>query len=616
MADKIDLQSSEKIVYVQEDVFVHTTQGTSTFYDNIVRGKLTIVVKQEFTYVIWKPISDLSVMIDYNDPVEYGVITTKETELGVKPQVSLNQIQFDVKDIHSMRRSDPRLAWSYVVFILKDKTTHPALHFHNGGINEMISCLQRFIWLMRSSVNHKLYIVQQREAIMQSNINQLELFSDNPSDLVSKFINNTYYGTLSGFSKVTQYVLGTIGHNDLFERRPQNNDEQNLENGEEYEFLQTDEPDLLGPIIPAAREMCLDLESWCAYMEDDGKISNVSKLKEKIFHGGIHQDIKREVWKFLLGFYPFDSTYVERNEITAEKTKLYNTMMMQWKTITPAQEKRFSEFSQKKNLVEKDAVRTDRKLKFFAGEENVKKLFNILMTYCMYNFDLGYVQGMSDLLSPILQLMEDEVDSFWCFVGLMEIEQANFEMTQVLMKTQLEKLASLIEYLYPNFFSYLKCHDSDNLYFCFRWILITFKRDFNNNDLMVLWEALWCQSITPHFKLFICLAILEREKDIMMKNNYNFNEILRHINDLAYKIDLEYILSRAESICLQMQKTEDLPENLRQLCSFTEKDTLSKNLIENNDQDFSSSVFGTEKIKDGAKNEEVVKLLNVTNVVF
>ena len=62
---------------------------------------------------------------------------------------------------------------------------------------------------------------------------------------------------------------------------------------------------------------------------------------------------------------------------------------------------------------------------------------------------------MSDLLSPILQLMEDEVDSFWCFVGLMEIEQGNFEMTQVLMKMQLEKLADLIKYLYPNFFSYL-----------------------------------------------------------------------------------------------------------------------------------------------------------------
>lgn len=41
------------------------------------------------------------------------------------------------------------------------------------------------------------------------------------------------------------------------------------------------------------------------------------------------------------------------------------------------------------------------------------------MTYVMYNFDLGYVQGMSDLLSPLLLQLRDEVDTFWCFVGFM-----------------------------------------------------------------------------------------------------------------------------------------------------------------------------------------------------
>ena len=33
---------------------------------------------------------------------------------------------------------------------------------------------------------------------------------------------------------------------------------------------------------------------------------------------------------------------------------------------------------------------------------------------------MGYTQGMSDLLSPLLSTVQDEVDTFWCFVGLME----------------------------------------------------------------------------------------------------------------------------------------------------------------------------------------------------
>lgn len=38
---------------------------------------------------------------------------------------------------------------------------------------------------------------------------------------------------------------------------------------------------------------------------------------------------------------------------------------------------------------------------------------------CSNILSSGYIQGMNDLLSPILVIMENEVDSFWCFVGLM-----------------------------------------------------------------------------------------------------------------------------------------------------------------------------------------------------
>jgi hypothetical protein len=44
------------------------------------------------------------------------------------------------------------------------------------------------------------------------------------------------------------------------------------------------------------------------------------------------------------------------------------------------------------------------------------------MTYHQYSPTLGYVQGMSDLLSPIYVVFEaDEASSFWAFVGWMKV---------------------------------------------------------------------------------------------------------------------------------------------------------------------------------------------------
>ena len=66
-----------------------------------------------------------------------------------KKRRSKYAIHFDTADLHSIRRSDPKLAWSYAVFILKDGTTLPALHFHSGGISELVRRLQRYIWLTK-----------------------------------------------------------------------------------------------------------------------------------------------------------------------------------------------------------------------------------------------------------------------------------------------------------------------------------------------------------------------------------------------------------------------------------------------------------------------------------
>ena len=84
---------------------------------------------------------------------------------------------------------------------------------------------------------------------------------------------------------------------------------------------------------------------------------------------------------------------------------------------------------------------------------------------------------MSDLLAPILRLIGDEVETFWCFVGLMQMEERMFEISQDLMKTQLENLGKLIKYLYPNFWIFLGWYWFLLCCFCLSFlVLVWYKR--------------------------------------------------------------------------------------------------------------------------------------------
>ena len=62
-------------------------------------------------------------------------------------------------------------------------------------------------------------------------------------------------------------------------------------------------------------------------------------------------------------------------------------------------------------------------------------------------------------------------------------------------------------------------------------------------------KVLWTQKLTPYFKLFVALAILEGEKDHMVSHNYGFNEILKVCpKTLCYLICLNFALVQSSRL--------------------------------------------------------------------
>lgn len=113
------------------------------------------------------------------------------------------------------------------------------------------------------------------------------------------------------------------------------------------------------------------------------------------------------------------------------------------------------------------------------------------------------------------------------------------------METQLLTLNHLVKEMDFELYSYLEDHDATNFFFCFRWVLILFKREFDFEQVKRLWDAMWSQYCGSDFHLFMCLSILKDGKKEIISKQMPFDEILKYCVDLSNKLDPVQTLQRA-----------------------------------------------------------------------
>ncbi|XP_028175648.1 TBC1 domain family member 15 isoform X3 [Ostrinia furnacalis] len=467
-------------------------------------------------------------------------------------------------------------------FSTKPGVWQTTFYFQHGNAEIFVAYLKNHVKTAKTRHDRNTYVVVEpniESQVLNRSFAELDIFTENTTDvvwnLVSNFKQRPYETTMEAFSKLTDIVYygneGMNGKRDVSEEVAELltksmsalEDATTVTRAEEYEVVSVKPTLPPRPSIP--RGAPLSTEKWEGLQDTEGRVTEVEGVKQLIFRGGVAHTIRQSVWKYLLDYYPWRMTHSELRSLQKKKTEEYFSMKLQWRSMTEGQEARFSEYRDRKSLVEKDVNRTDRTHPFFAGDNNpnLVVLQDILMTYVMYNFDLGYVQGMSDILAPLLLLMGNEVDSFWCFVGFMDKIESNFDMDQAGMKQQLQQLQALLSFASPALAQHLAQKDSANMYFCFRWLLVWFKREFSHGDIMRLWEVLWTGLPCSNFHLLVCVAILDAEKDIIMGKDYGFTEILKHVNDLSMCLDVDRILSTAEGIYHQVVSAPHLTDQIR-----------------------------------------------------
>ncbi|XP_067087930.1 TBC1 domain family member 17 [Osmerus mordax] len=579
---------SPKLVFEKEGVYLHTN-ATRSNQDTTLPGFIRIVERGGEPALEWSPLEDQGrsapavfytkkdgeggqedTNFDPGYEPDWAVISTvKRDREPVGPVRETGQWSFSLplSELYSLRRARFSLGRNFLVLTSRGGHPLPPLHFHRGGTRDLLRALQRYIILSPSPVDGRLYLAYPHDSgALSQSFDELQLFDDGGADLVSRFIQDPYATTFGGFSKVTNFFRGALRPpgGPLHPRDPQDpHGHPSTDDEPGFELITCGAE--LGPRPEVRRGLPLD--KWEELLDSDGRVQDPQRIKDLVFRGGILPSLRKEVWKFLLGFYPWNSTALEREDILRKKTDEYFRMKVQWKSVSEEQEMRNSLLRGYRSLIERDVNRTDRQNTFFSGNDNpgLVLLHDVLMTYCMFNFDLGYVQGMSDLLAPILFVTQNEVESFWCLTGFMELVHQNFEESQEAMKQQLLQLSLLLRALDPELCDYLDSQDSGSLCFCFRWLLIWFKREFSFEDILTLWEVMWTRLPCENFHLLMACSILESQRGELIGSDHDFNTILKHINELNMRLDLQAVLTGSEAIYLQLSSCKELPGKVKQV---------------------------------------------------
>ncbi|XP_059431976.1 rab GTPase-activating protein 22-like isoform X2 [Corylus avellana] len=297
----------------------------------------------------------------------------------------------------------------------------------------------------------------------------------------------------------------------------------------------------------------LSARRWRAAFSEDGHL-DIAKVLRRIQRGGVHPSIKAVVWEFLLGCFDPNSTFEDRSQLRERRREMYGTWKAECQKMVPAigsgkfitapiitdggqtneesstnsdlqdqngvmsthlpdssldcgghvnnavSDNKVIQWKRSLHQIGLDVVRTDRVLVFYESETNQAKLWDVLAVYAWVDNDIGYIQGMSDICSTMVILLENEADAFWCFEHAMRRLRENFRCStsSIGVQAQLCTLSQIIKVIDPKLHQHLEDLDGGEYLFAFRMLMVLFRREFSFVDTLYLWELMWAMEYNPN----------------------------------------------------------------------------------------------------------------------
>ncbi|GMY07593.1 GTPase-activating protein gyp7-like isoform X1 [Fagus crenata] len=200
------------------------------------------------------------------------------------------------------------------------------------------------------------------------------------------------------------------------------------------------------------------------------------------------------------------------------------------------------------------------------------RLVAILEAYALYDPEIGYCQGMSDLLSPIISVITEDHEAFWCFVGFMRKARHNFRLDEVGIRRQLNIVSKIIKCKDSHLYRHLEQLQAEDCFFVYRMVVVLFRRELTFEQTICLWEVMWADQAairagigksawgrirqrappTDELLLYAIAASVLQKRKLIIEKYSSMDEIIRECNSMAGQLDMWKLLDDAHALVVTL----------------------------------------------------------------
>ncbi|XP_050008007.1 TBC1 domain family member 21 isoform X3 [Alexandromys fortis] len=289
--------------------------------------------------------------------------------------------------------------------------------------------------------------------------------------------------------------------------------------------------------------------------------NSLSAKQSATFILGLHHSVRTEAWKFLTGYYSWQSSWDERLMVDSKRRRNYKALCQMYEKIQPLLENLHGNFTETKNNIAYDIQKLYTKDPLGNVLVDKKKLEKTLLLSYVCNTKAEYQRGFHEMVMLFQLMVEHDHETFWLFQFFLQKTEHSC-VINIGVGKNLDMLNSLIALLDPEFADHLKGKGSGAVQSLFPWFCLCFQRAFKSfDDVWRLWEVLLTGKPCRNFQVLVAYSMLQMVREQALLESMSGDAILLACNNLI-DLDADELISAACMVYAELMQKE-IPQPLK-----------------------------------------------------